>query len=211
MNSTLPSSQVSQKLNVAISMEIIFSRIQNKNSNCDCQRLDKSATAVSIKLTVTPLQSPIKLKEFGQEPLMRRENLDSQNKRSEARKLPMFLKNYPMALLLKKSQECKESKSPQFSDCCKGQSKKELSNESQNINNYYRITFNFSNDLGNDDKWSLISIQETASSNGKGFRSFGNERSRSHQFIDRSTASAKISSLFPQYLDEGKQNESLSC
>ena len=211
MNPTLPSSQVSQKLNVAISMEFIFSRTQNKNSNCDCQRLGKSATAVSIKLTVTPLQSLTKLKEFGQEQPMRRENLDSQNKRSEARKSPMFLKNYPMALLLKKSQECKESKSPQFSDCCKGQSKKELSNESQNINNYYRITFNFSNDLGNDDKWSLISIQETTSSNGKGFRSFGNERSRSHQFIDRSIASAKISSLFPQYLDEGKQNESFSC
>ena len=211
MNSTLPSSQVSQKPNVVISMEMISFRTQNKSLKSDYQQSNKFVTAVSIKLIVTPLQSSTKLKEFGQEQPMRRENLDSQNKRSEVRKSPMFLKNYQMALLLKRSPKCKESKSPQFSDYSSEQSKKELSNESQIINNYYCLTFSFNLDSVNNNKWNLVSIKETSSSNDQGFRGNGNERSGSNRVIDRSIVRAQISSLLPEHFDEGKQDESTSC
>lgn len=210
MNSTLPSSQVSQKPNVVISMEMISSQTQNKSLRKEFQQSNKFVTAVSTKLTVTPLQSFTKLKEFGLEQPMRRENLDSQNKRSEVRKLPMFLKNYQMALLLKKSPKCKESKSPQFNDYSSEQSKEELSNESQIINNYYRITFSFNFDSVNNNKWNLVSIKETSSSNDQGFRGNGNERSSSNRVIDQSIVRAQISSLLPKHLDEGKQDESAS-
>lgn len=211
MNSTLPSSQVSQKLNVAISMEMISSRTQNKSLKSDYQPSNKFVTAVSTKLTVTPLQSSTKLKEFGLEQPMRRENLDSQNKRSEVRKSPMFLKNYQMALLLKRSPNCKESKSPQFSDYSSEQSKEELSNESQIINNYHRIIINFTIDPDNNHKWNLVSIKKTYCSNDEGFGGNGNERSSSNRVIDRSIAGAKVSSMFSKHLDERKSDESTSC
>ena len=211
MNSTLPSSQVSQRLNVAISMEMISSRTQNKSLKSDYQPSNKFVTAVSTKMTVTPLQSSTKLKEFGLEQPMRRESETSEIRRSEVRKSLMFLKNYQMALLLKRSPKCKESKSPQLSDYYSEQSNEELSNESQIINTHYCIIINFTIDPDNNHKWNLVSIKETYCSNDQGFRGNGNERSGSNRVIDRSIVRAQISSLFPEHLDEGKSDESSSC
>lgn len=211
MNSTLPSSQVSQRLNVAISMEMISSRTQNKSLKSDYQPSNKFVTAVFTKLTVTPLQSSTKLKEFGLEQPMRRESETSEIRRSEVRKSLMSLKNYQMALLLKRSPKCKESKSPQLSDYYSEQSNEELSNESQIIDTYYCITINFTIDADNNYKWNLVSIEETFSSNDQGFGGNGNERSSSNRVIDRSIARAKVSSMFSKHLDERKSDESASC